>query len=420
MTSTKAARVRRLENALWGLFAGDALAMPAHWYYNIGHIRRDFDGGVQGYEAARHPHPESFMTGMAYEPDVENAKRLGRPYDILHEHACFYKTTYSRLEIDTPERETEHGHLTPSLKDRYHYHHGLRAGQNTLGAGLARVLMRSVLRSGRYSQRAFLDDFIAYMTTPGANPDPYTEIYLRRWFESYSKGLPPRSCAWQQRDLWSISGHGGVVRPLILAMAAGSAYQGLGVAVTHMALTHRSETVASALGVLAPLAHEILEGAGAMQAMARHAGAIRLPRITGRELFAAYRAHGGPDNIDRELMWRMHNELQDEPFDLERFAREHPDVESATATLATACYPEHGLPLMLYLAHTSGAVLDRTLLANANAGGDNAHRGMILGLLLGAACEEVPAWFLEGLHDRDALEGEIKAFAELAAGGKVC
>lgn len=30
------------------------------------------------------------------------------------------------------------------------------------------------------------------------------------------------------------------------------------------------------------------------------------------------------------------------------------------------------------------------VLANANSGGDNVHRGMILGLLAGAANEEIP------------------------------
>jgi len=418
MTKAHAGRAERLRAGLWGLFAGDALAMPVHWYYNIDAIRRDFDGGVRKYEAARHPHPESFMTGMAFEPDVESARRLGRPYDILHGHARFYKTTYSTLAVETTERETEHGHLTPRLEDRYHYHHGLHAGDNTLGARLVRVLMRSMVQKGRYDQGAFLDEFVRFMTTPGANPDPYTEIYLRRWFENYSRGLPVQSCAWEQRELWSISGHGGVIRPLLLSLASGSAYQGLGMALLHMALTHRSETVASALGVLTPLSHDLMDGSPALEAVKRHARAVRLPVITGEELFAAYRAHHGPDNIPPGEMWRMHNELREDPFDLERFARDHPENEAVKGILATACYPEHGLPLMLSLMWRHGAAVETVLMANANAGGDNVHRGMILGLMLGLAAGETPAWMREGLADRDALEQEIGAFAELAASGK--
>ena len=93
-------RERRTRNALLGLFIGDALAMPAHWYYKVENIRRDFDGGVTGYADPPNPHPESFMVGMAYRPDVEAARELERPYDILHDHARFYKTTYSDLDIE--------------------------------------------------------------------------------------------------------------------------------------------------------------------------------------------------------------------------------------------------------------------------------------------------------------------------------
>ena len=65
-----------IQNALWGLFIGDALAMPAHWYYRVTNIRKVFDGGIRDYQEAPHPHLESFMVGMHYYPDVENAKRL--------------------------------------------------------------------------------------------------------------------------------------------------------------------------------------------------------------------------------------------------------------------------------------------------------------------------------------------------------
>ena len=85
----------RIEGALWGLFVADSLAMPVHWYYNRKNITSDFPGGVTQFEAPRHPHPEAFMIGMRYRPDVETAQKLGRPYDILHDHARFYDSTYS-------------------------------------------------------------------------------------------------------------------------------------------------------------------------------------------------------------------------------------------------------------------------------------------------------------------------------------
>ena len=71
--NSKTIRRQRLRNALWGLFIGDALAMPAHWYYNTGNIVKDFDGGIRAYVDPPHPHPESFMVGMAYHPDLQTA-----------------------------------------------------------------------------------------------------------------------------------------------------------------------------------------------------------------------------------------------------------------------------------------------------------------------------------------------------------
>ncbi len=78
----------RIENALWGLFISDALSMLAHWYYKLEYLKKDFDA-IDGYADAPHPHPESFMVGNSYYPDVLKAKELGRPFDILLDHIHF-------------------------------------------------------------------------------------------------------------------------------------------------------------------------------------------------------------------------------------------------------------------------------------------------------------------------------------------
>ena len=36
----------RARAALFGLFIGDALAMPVHWYYDRSRIARDHGGGI--------------------------------------------------------------------------------------------------------------------------------------------------------------------------------------------------------------------------------------------------------------------------------------------------------------------------------------------------------------------------------------
>ncbi|MDN5881130.1 MAG: ADP-ribosylglycohydrolase family protein, partial [Nitrosospira sp.] len=315
------------------------------------------------------------------------------------------------------ERESEHGNRVPGLEDRFHYHHGLAAGENTLAAHLVRVLLRSVIRVGRYDPQDFLDGFVAHLTTPGKNRDPYTEIYLRRWFENYSRGLPPHACAELQRNAWSIGSHGGVIRPLILAMLVESAYQGLGFAIEHQCLTHRSENVASSLGILVPLLNSLVRGADPVEAISLYAKLIRIPRITGEELFAAYREHGGPDNIPKDEMWQLHVKLDDAPYAVIRLARQHAEPEVIRHLLATACYPEHGLPLLLYLIMKHNLDVAESLLANANAGGDNVHRGMIMGLIVGASNDDLPTHLMEGLADRAELKTEIDAFVRIALQG---
>ncbi|CAB1078122.1 hypothetical protein D1AOALGA4SA_5887 [Olavius algarvensis Delta 1 endosymbiont] len=421
MTSENSAtniKKRRLKNALWGLFIGDALAMPAHWYYNTDNVAKDFDGGIRGYADAPHPHPESFMVGMGYHPDVTVAQGLERPYDILHEHAQFYHTSYSALQIRSTERESEHGNPVPQIDDRYHYHHGLKAGDNTLAAHLVRVLMRSIINGGRYDPHAFLTDFVEYLTTPGCNRDPYCEIYIRRWFENYSRGLPPHACAELQRQVWSIGSHGGLMRPLVLSAIADSAYQALGLGIEHQNLTHRSENVAASLGVLVPLLNALLSGAEPLQAIAAHGHLVRVPRVTGDELFAAYRDHQGPGNIPARQMWQYHTHLRDAPFEVDQLARQQAEPDVINHLFATACYPEHGLPLLLYFAQNHQVDVEATLLANANAGGDNVHRGMVLGLVVGAANDELPQHLKTGLTAFDELQGEIDDFADIALSGK--
>ena len=408
---------KRLQNSLWGLFIGDALAMPAHWYYQVDNIETVFNGGIGDYQEPPHPHLESFMVGMAYSPDVETAKQQGRPFDILHEHARFYHTSYSTLEIRSTEREEAHGNAVPGLADRYHYHHGLKAGENTLAAHLTRVLMRSVIRCGRYDPQAFIEDFIEHMTTPGRNRDPYCEIYIRRWFENYTHGFPPHACAELQRNVWSIGSHGGLIRPLIISVISASAYQGLGFAVEHQNLTHRSENVTSALGVLVPLLHALLAGAEPHRALSDYAHHIHPPQITGKQLFAAYHDHAGPGNIPKQTMWDFHTLLADAPYEVDQLVRERSDSEVINHLFATACYPEHGLPLLLYFAKAYNVDIESALLANANAGGDNVHRGMVLGLLLGAANEELPEHLKKGLIAFNELKTEIEAFSDIALGG---
>ena len=80
----------RLRGTLWGLFVGDALAMPAHWYYDIAALQRDC-GTIRDYQAPNAHHPSSMMglasTGQAGRGDQEG-EIVGRV--ILHGKKPFW------------------------------------------------------------------------------------------------------------------------------------------------------------------------------------------------------------------------------------------------------------------------------------------------------------------------------------------
>jgi len=403
--------IQAIENTLWGLFISDAISMPAHWYYKLKYLKQEF-GTIHGYNNAPHPHPESFMVGNSYFPDIEKANKYSRKYDILHKHIKFYNTSYNHLHIDIKEHAGEHANAMPTLQERYHYHHGLQAGENTLGANLVRVLMRSVISTGEYRQEIFLNDFVEFMTTAGRNNDPYTEIYIRRWFENYSKGIAAELCAEQQKSVWSIGSHGGIIRPLVLSLMAKDPYQGLGHAINHQNLTHRSENVSSALGVLVPLLQALFQGHDPMSTLKEYASKVQLIDIKGETLSKIYQKHKGPGNIPKDEMYKIHTTYSNEHLDLDETALLS-DEQLIGSHFSTACYPEHGLPLLFSLLYRNKMDFTTSILSNANAGGDNVHRGMILGMIAGARSTEIPNELQTGLKEYTQIKSEIEAFVKI-------
>jgi ADP-ribosylglycohydrolase len=90
---------------------------------------------------------------------------------------------------------------------------------------------------------------------------------------------------------------------------------------------------------------------------------------------------------------------------------------SATSRDAmTACYLGQALPSTLDMVckYTSNDNVWQGLLANANVGGENVHRGSILGAILGARAGEdaLPINLKKGLHDYAELEQEIDSFVK--------
>jgi hypothetical protein len=125
-----------------------------------------------------------------------------------------------------------------------------------------------------------------------------------------------------------------------------------------------------------------------------------------------YLRFGSPNSTHQSIL-----SLSDSPYEVDRIVREDSDALVINQKFATACYPEHGLPLLLYFAKAHNMDVETALLANANAGGDNVHRGMVLGVLVGACNKKLPEHLKRGLVAFDELQTEIEAFSDIASSG---
>lgn len=99
--------------------------------------------------------------------------------------------------------------------------------------------------------------------------------------------------------------------------------------------------------------------------------------------------------------------------------RRLPNPRITDASTVTACYLQQSLPGLIdmtakYTGNSNGENVWQGLLANANVGGENVHRGSVLGAILGAraGASKLPQRLIQGLYPRAELEKEIDSFVK--------
>ncbi len=238
--------------------------------------------------------------------------------------------------------------------------------------------------------------------------------------------MGPDRCPANQRDIWSIASCGGLLQVILAAVRniRQPATQATALALEAIQTTHKGLNLFTAALTLEPLLRALLHGEG-QAALDKHSASIHAPLTTGKQLFEAYNAHKGPENIPKDEMWRLHTELEDKPVPFAELSAQVRSGETAEADVVgrhgkfvSACYVAHALPACVFYAMHYGEDVQGALLASTNAGGDNVGRNSILGAMLGArvGLSGLPAELLDGLADRQALEAEINAFVASALG----
>jgi ADP-ribosyl-[dinitrogen reductase] hydrolase len=351
-------RTERIRGALWGMFIGDALAMPVHWYYDIAALRQDF-GAIRDYQAPKDHHPSSIMA-------LASTAKAGRG-------------SQQGEVVGSVILKGKKPHWGPPNR---HYHQGMQAGDNTLNLLCARVLIRSMNTMGRYDPADFLREYIAFMTAPDSHNDTYAESYHRDFFANYARGLPPERCAGAEgHDTASIGGLVALPPVIFAALSRNDRAAADAAALVQLRLTHRSSALERYALALSELLVRLLQEPEAQIGPLACAIAERL---------------GFPAAAVVERITRNRQS----------------DLDVIGRLLSPACYIDQSFPAVLYLAARYPDDFEAALAANTHVGGDNCHRGAVLGAMLGAALgfRAIPERWIQGLQAHAALEQEIEAF----------
>jgi ADP-ribosyl-[dinitrogen reductase] hydrolase len=244
-----------------------------------------------------------------------------------------------------------------------HYHQFLQAGENTLNLQLAKVLIESLIARGGYDADDYLGRYVNFMLTPGRHRDTYVEEYHRKFFTNYARGVAPRKCGGTDIHIGGLA-HVGVLS----AFFCGEPHTGREAVREHISLTHRSPEIISAADAMTRIIWAALGGSGLRETILEH----------GSAWFSKSKA--------------------------KQWSRE-PDEVVIGHRLSSACYIADAFPATLYLAWKYADHFEAGVIANVNVGGDNCHRGAVLGAMLGAALgtDRMPSHFFNRLHAASGL-----------------
>ena len=337
--------------------------MPVHWYYNPIDILKAFPGGIQKLEDATEYHPSSIMSLHSTAKGGRGKQATGVGREIVGEVILKGKRSFWGLP-------------------NQHYHKGMKAGENTLNAHCARLLTRAMIAGGgRYDKERFLNDYINFMTADSPrHPDTYAESYHRGFFANLESGTPPERCGSVTHDTPSVGGLVMLAPIAITLFLHGKPLQSVqDVCREHLVLTHPDTFLARIGDAFVKLISDLLfrkDDTEARQPIAE--AAQRSMGINVNSLAAKART-------DNDVVGRRYS---------------------------TACYITDSWPSILYLAYKYANDPKAGLLANTNLGGDNVHRGAILGVILGLATNRTVDAFFNALKDRQAIDEEIMALID--------
>lgn len=338
----------RATAALKLIYVADALSMPVHWFYNQQDIQKAFPGGVKKFEAAPKQHPHDFMKL----PSAGAKQIVG---DVILKDKKKY--------WGVPNQ---------------HVHQGMQAGENTLNAHCARLVTRTLNdNGGEYDATQFLKNYMAFMTSDSPlHPDSYAETYHRGFFENLEKGLPADKCGLAADTTASVGGFV-TIAPVAIAelLSDKNLSKAQKICREHLWLTHPDEALAKIADAYVKLIHDLL---------------FREESEDPKTIIA------------KVAQLSCHADLKS------LCEKSTDDNDIIGGVYSKACPISDSWPSLLYLAYKYKDDSKSALLANTNVGGENCHRGSVLGVILGLSNADGLDDFFGELKDKQAITDEIE------------
>lgn len=343
----------RIKGAIYGALIGDALAMPTHWFYGgTSQIQRLYNGLITGYTK-----PISILPGSILpKSNTGGGGRGAYSGDIIGKVIFHDKKKYWDPQTS------------------YHYHQGMKAGDNTLEALLLRRILPIITKNnGKFVPNDIIQDYISFMTTPDTHNDTYCGTSHRMFFSNYSKGIEISKCP--DNDGHNVDSSDSIVTTIPIALLAKNNEEALTNIETMVYLTRNSPN------------------------------SVYYSKIFGILLRNIIRGNSIKDSIEK---------LSDNVPNLKL---KHYFHQFSNSDPMTACYLDSSFPAALFMAFKYSVYengFKTGLLANSNRGGENVATGCLIGALLGAECgfSNIPKDLIDGLatDSKELLEKDVDQF----------
>jgi len=256
----------------------------------------------------------------------------------------------------------------------YHYHLGMAAGENTLEALLTRLLTRQIIVDGSFNADSYREAYMKFMQTPNSHNDTYAATAHRMFFKNLVNGKDPKLCP--DNDGHNVDSIDAltVAVPVIIRYCLADAET-------------RNAKVMEAI--------RVTRNVKRIQPYAIHLSDMLVRIMVDEEdlrtVVLDVAAKLGLRNFDKIV---------------ER-TREDP---------MTACYIDSSFPALLFFLYKYADNVERVILANANAGGENVARGALIGAIIGAqhGMSGFPKWTVDGLVASEEIITEIKQLVDIS------